>query len=145
MAISCLMGQPGDIKTLHSYTVQSHCSLTFMQQQLLTLICALILNYFALQKNVELGNPISRSLWVILQQTVKRNRDQKWHAVKRQIHIYFKTGSGVSMVQSISRICSSCIKCCLHAWMMLFFKAHPTGPKSYKPLTPAKKKRGQVC
>lgn len=51
---------------------------------------------------------------------------------------YFKTGSGVSMVQSISRICSSWMKCCLQVWMMLFFRAHPTGPKSYRPLTPTK-------
>lgn len=50
---------------------------------------------------------------------------------------HLRTGSGVSIVQSISRICSSWMKCCLHTCRMLFFRAQPMGPKSYSPLTPA--------
>lgn len=65
----------------------------------------------------------------------------KCEICERHAHIqwpYLRTGSGVSIVQSISRICSSWMKCCLQACRMLFFSAHPTGPKSYRPLTPGR-------
>ena len=71
--------------------------------------------------------------YVCIQQTTSKQQTQPAcfdHAT------YLRTGSGVSMVQSISRICSSWMKCCLQACRMLFFRAQPTGPKSYRPLTP---------
>ncbi len=51
---------------------------------------------------------------------------------------YFKTGSGVSMEQSTSSICSSRTKKFLHACNKLAFMAQPIGPKSYRPVTPVK-------
>lgn len=50
-----------------------------MAQQLLTLTCALVRNY-----GMKLGDPDSRSLWIILQNTVKSNYDQKLHAADKK-------------------------------------------------------------
>lgn len=103
MTISYLMGPPG------SFELSNVNATAFpdLQQQLITLTCVLEPNY-----GVKLGDPDSRSLWIILQNTVKSTYDQKLHAAGKKTkqtktHIYFRTGSGVSMVQSISRICSS--------------------------------------